>query len=230
MPLFMVGILVLWLLASTAGNARTQAPGWMDDPLVPGVTPIRAVHFTELRTRINEALTGCGGTAFAFTDPALKAGETPVRALHLTELRAALGRAFDACGGNRPPRADPVPAQGSTMIRARHVTELREAAEALPTRSPSLQSYYAHLPIDVIDPGYSPDGTFVASADLDNDGNEDLIILGADYPDGESSSYRPRPGRVYLGDGDGGFARAPSDLFPVDTLNTVHPRNVPLAT
>ena len=65
------------------GSARAQGPVWTDDPLVPGVTPIKATHFTELRTRINELLTGCGGTAFAYTDATLKAGETPVRAVHV---------------------------------------------------------------------------------------------------------------------------------------------------
>ena len=193
---------------------------------MPGVTPIKEVHFSELRTRINEALTGCGGTAFTFTDPALKAGETPVRTVHLTELRSALGGAFDACGGNRPSWSDPAPARGSTVIRARHLTELREAIEDLPAPFPSLASSYAHIPLDVTDPDYRPDAIFIASADLDRDGHEDLVLLGADYPDGESSSYRPQPGRAYLGDGDGGFTRAPSDLFPVDTLNTVHPRSV----
>ena len=40
-------------------------------------------------------------------------------------------------------------------------------------------------------------------------------------------NHRPQPGRVFLGDGDGGFRRAPADLFPVDTLNTVLPRKAP---
>ena len=96
-------------------------------------------------------------------------------------------------------------------------------------RSPSLpllESYYAYIPLNVVDPSYPPPSSFNASADLNGDGNDDLIILGTDYPDGQSISYSPQPGRVLLGDGDGGFTLAPSKLYPVDTLNTVHPRNV----
>ena len=107
------------------------------------------------------------------------------------------------------------------------LTELRKAVDDVTPSSPSLESYYAYIPLNVVDPSYPPHHTFTASADLDSDGNADLIVLGADYPDGQSSSYSPRPGRVLLGDGDGGFTVAPSELFPIDTLNTVHPRNVP---
>ena len=221
-----VVLLFLWLCTLTLGRAWAQEPNWTNDPLVPGVTPIRAVHFTELRTRINELSTGCGGAAFAFTDAGLMAGETPVRAVHVIELRAALDRAYDARGGSRPTWSDPAPARGSA-IRARHLTELRAATGALSARSPLLESYYAYIPLNVVDPSYPPQPFFSASADLDGDGNEDLIILGADYPDGQSSSYSAQPGRVLLGDGDGGFTVAPSELYPVDTLNTVHPRNVP---
>ena len=181
-----VALLFLWLSTSTTGSAGAQVPSWTDDPLLPGVTPIRAVHFTELRTRINELLTGCGGTAFAFTDATLKAGETPVRAVHVIELRAALGRAYDACGGSRPTWSDSSPVRGSA-IRARHLTELRDATGVLSARSPSLESYYAYIPLNVVDPSYPPQGSFNASADLNGDGNEDLIILGTDYPDGQST-------------------------------------------
>ena len=45
---------------------------------------------------------------------------------------------------------------------------------------------------------------------------------------GTAENHRPQPGRVFLGDGDGdgGLRRAPAELFPVDTLNTVGPRKV----
>ena len=221
--------LVLGLLVLTSGSSRAQGPVWTDDPLVPGVTPIKVTHFTELRTRINELLTGCGGTAFAFTDATLKAGETPVRAMHVIELRAALGRAYDACGGSRPAWSDPSPARGS-VIRARHLTELRDATGVLAARSPSLpslESYYALIPPTTVDPTYSPEAFFTGSADLDDDGNEDLVIFGSDYWwTGTAPQPTPQPGRVYLGDGDGGFVRAPSDLFPIDALQTVHTAQV----
>ena len=106
----------LLLFPLTAGSAGAQSPAWADDPLLPGVTQIKAVHFTELRTRINKLLTGCGGTAFAFTDPTLTANETRVRAVHVTDLRTALGRAYDACGRSRPTWSEPAPERGSTAI------------------------------------------------------------------------------------------------------------------
>ena len=102
--------------------------------------------------------------------------------------------------------------------------ELREAIEAL--ESPLLEPYYTLLPPEVIDPSYRPDGHSSASTDLDGDGNEDLVLLRHTFR-GTAENHRPQSGRVFLGDGDGGFRRAPADLFPVDTLNTVNPRKAP---
>ena len=101
--------------------------------------------------------------------------------------------------------------------------ELREAVEVLESPTPLLEPYYTMLPIDVIDSSYQPDGHNSTSTDLDGDGNEDLVLIGHTYPSSDvtAANYRPQPGRVFLGDGDGGFRRAPAELFPVDTLNTV---------
>ena len=113
--------------------------GWTDDPLVPGLTRIKAVHFTELRARINDSLSGCGGTAFSFTDPTLTVQVTPVRVLHLTELRAALDAAYAACGRPRPTYSDQALQAGATTIRAVHIAELRAAVAAL--RDPGTTSF-----------------------------------------------------------------------------------------
>ena len=102
-----------------------------DDPIVPGVTPIKAVHFTELRTRI-DALRSAGGLArFSWTDPVLRPGVTQVQRVHLLELRSALAEAYRAAGKAGPRWTDASPASGSTPIRAAHVTELRAAVLAL---------------------------------------------------------------------------------------------------
>ena len=102
-----------------------------DDPIVPGVTPVRAVHFTELRAHIDalreEAVLG----RFRWTDPALRAGVTPVRLVHLLELREALGAAYTAAGRVPPRWTDAAPVAGTTPIRAAHLTELRAAVVAL---------------------------------------------------------------------------------------------------
>ena len=114
------------------------------------------------------------------------------------------------------------------ILGGARLTELRDAVEAAAPPPPSPKSHYAYIPLNVVDPSYTPQSFFPASVDLDGDGNQDLIILGADYPwVSRLSSYSAQPGRVLLGDGDGGFTVAPSELFPFDTLNTVHPRNVP---
>ena len=155
-------------------------------------------------------------------------GDT-IQARHFTETISALEAVYRKDGAE-PPTYYGRLAPGDP-IRALTINTLRAAIVALDRPAAGLESpesYYTRIAPNVIDPGYSPEAFFSTTADLDSDGNEDLILLGADYHwITESPSYSPQPGRVYLGDGDGGFARAPSDLFPVDTLNTVHPRNVP---
>ena len=102
-----------------------------DDPLSPGVTPVRAVHFTELRTRIDVLRRAAGLAPFAWTDPVLTAGVTPVRLAHLLDLREALAEAYMAAGRAAPRWTDASPAVGTTPIRAVHLTELRAAVMAL---------------------------------------------------------------------------------------------------
>ena len=101
-----------------------------DDPLVPGVTPVRAVHFRELRARIDVLRTVAGLSAFVWTDAVLRPGVTPVRRVHLTELRTALDAAYAAAGRPSPGYPEAV-AVGTTPIRARHITELRAAVVVL---------------------------------------------------------------------------------------------------
>ncbi len=110
-----------------AGSGR----GFTDDPLRRGVTPVRAVHFTELRSRIDALREAAGLGRFRWTDPALRAGVTPIRLVHLTELRTALAAAYRAAGRSVPRWTDPAPARGTTPIRAVHLTELRRAVVAL---------------------------------------------------------------------------------------------------
>ena len=213
-------------------GAPATAGRWTDHPIRPGVTSIKAVHFEELRARVAALREGVLAPV-QWTDPVLTPGVTPVGLTHLAELRAALGGVYDARAQRPPTYTDPILAAGRTPVRAVHVMELREAVDVLET-VPPLAPYYTILPVEVIDPSYRPhaQSEFSASTDLDGDGNEDLVLLGATYPwagrgDVTTENYRPQPGRVLLGDGDGGFRLAPAELFPVDTLNTVHPRNVP---
>ena len=125
--------------ADPAGQSATQsftvtvtrtAP-FTDEPLRRGVTPVRAVHFTELRTRI-DALRRAGGVgSFPWRDPVLRAGVTPIRLAHLLDLRTALAEAYMAAGRAAPGWTDAAPVEGTTPIRAAHLAELRAAVIAL---------------------------------------------------------------------------------------------------
>jgi len=110
----------------------TAAPApFTDDPIRPGVTPIKAVHFTELRARIDALRSVADLARFSWTDPVLQPGVTRVQGVHLLELRTALAEAYRASGRAAPRWTDPSPAAGSTPIRVAHVTELRAAVLAL---------------------------------------------------------------------------------------------------
>ena len=134
------GVATVTVTATDPGGSNTTArqsfavtvvAPFTDHPLVPGVTAVRAVHFTELRERIDLLRDGAGLAPFAWADPVLTAGVTPVRLSHLLELREALGAAYRASGRAEPVFTDAVPMSGATPIRAMHLMELRAAVVAL---------------------------------------------------------------------------------------------------
>jgi len=103
---------------------------WTDDPITVGVTTLKAVHITELRTRIDALRTGAGLDGFPWTDTTLASWTNIVKAIHLTELRTALGRVYTAGGQTQPSYTDATLTAG-TSIRAVHITELRAAVVTL---------------------------------------------------------------------------------------------------
>ncbi len=115
----------------TVTVSTTTSVAFTDDPLQPGVTPVKAVHFTELRTRIDALRSAAGLLRFSWTDPVLRVGVTRVRRVHLIELRAALVEAYRASGRSAPRWTDALLAAGSTPIWAAHLMELRAAVLAL---------------------------------------------------------------------------------------------------
>ena len=112
-------------------RAKRPKPPFTDDPLVPGETPLKAVHFTELRERIAALTSAVGLTPLRWTDPVLVPGTTPVRLVHLLEMRRALDAAYFASGRRAPVWTDPAPIAGETPIRAVHLAELRATILAL---------------------------------------------------------------------------------------------------
>ena len=115
----------------TATVTATAPAPFTDDPLVPGATPVRAVHFTELRARIDAVRRGRGLAPYPWTNPVLRPGTTPLRLLHLLELREALAAAYAASARAAPRWNDPLPVAERTPIRALHLTGLRAAVVAL---------------------------------------------------------------------------------------------------
>lgn len=104
-------------LRLTVGYAFT------DDPLVAGVTPVRRLHFTELRDAINVMRAAAGLPAFAFDGTF---AQPVIRAQHVTDLRNALAAARAAMGLPTPTFTDTLSA--GTTIKAIHLQELREQA------------------------------------------------------------------------------------------------------
>jgi hypothetical protein len=120
-------LIALSLVAFVATPSAAQNQPFTDDPLVQRITPVKAVHVEELRTRINARRTANGVAGFSFADPALSIGITEVRAIHLTEMRAALAEVYVKLGRTAPAFTDPVITSRSTVIKAVHIAELRAA-------------------------------------------------------------------------------------------------------
>ena len=114
------------LSATQSFMVRVTVP-FTDHPIQPGVTPVRAVHFMELRTRIDVLRSEAGLARLRWTDPVLTAGVTPVKLEHLLEMRDALATAYTAAGRPVPRWTDLAPVGGTTPIRAAHLMELRAA-------------------------------------------------------------------------------------------------------
>jgi hypothetical protein len=100
-----------------------------DDPLIPAVTPIKAVHITELRTRINMIRVRFGLSAFVFTDVSLSG--VVAKRLHVLELRTALEEAYVAAVRTIPSYTDVTLTAQETLIQVVHIMELRAAVVAL---------------------------------------------------------------------------------------------------
>lgn len=109
----------------TATTSLTVYPPFTDDPLVVGVTPIKAVHINELRTRIDNVRIAHALTAFAYTNPSIVSGGL-IKAQDIVDLRTALGQAYTAMALTPPAYTDPTLAAG-TFIKAVHIREIRSA-------------------------------------------------------------------------------------------------------
>src|SRR5207249_4620298 len=114
-----------------------SAQTFTDDPIVAGVTPIRAVHITELRQTIDQFRAYAGLSPSAWTDPTITAGVTIVRAVHVLELRARFDEALNRLAWGASAYTDPT--LTGSFVRATHVSELRTRVRAALTRAASTQ-------------------------------------------------------------------------------------------
>jgi hypothetical protein len=115
------------LIATEEAGCRSVCP-FTDDPIQTGVTPVRAIHVSELRTRIDALRERHGLSLPEWTDASL-AGVV-VKAAHITELRRALADVYVASRRAAPTFADPDVSVGM-LIKTDHIVDLRAAIEAI---------------------------------------------------------------------------------------------------
>ena len=101
---------------------------WTDDPLVGGTTQVKAIHFTEMRNRVNVLRASRMLSTFVFTDPTLTAQTTVVSATHLNQVREALAGVYTKDGVTLPTYTNTI-ATGSTIL-ALDIKETRDAVVA----------------------------------------------------------------------------------------------------
>ena len=87
------------------------------------------------------------------------------------------------------------------------------ASPTVPAQArPKLADYFTEIPETGLDPGYSSVGGFgvqTAYLDFNADGQQDLLVLGYDTPaSGLPFTGQLRPGRLFVGDGNGHFTPA----------------------
>src|SRR5687768_11831620 len=79
---------VVWILLVVCwpSLAFAQTFTFTDDPVVSGVTLVRAVHIEELRAAVSVLRARHGLSSVTFADSVLTPGTTPVRGIHIVQL------------------------------------------------------------------------------------------------------------------------------------------------
>ncbi len=118
-----------WLVDNFKIYSCVVPAAFTDDPLVAGTTPVKAIHITELRTRINAIRLARGLPQVLWTN-SIVGGTTIVQALDITGMRTALAGAYAAAALTPPNYTDPSLGAG-TAIKAIHIAQLRAAVVAI---------------------------------------------------------------------------------------------------
>jgi hypothetical protein len=119
---------------SQPSNMESGAPvgtPFTDPQLSSALTPIRAVHIAEMRSRIDTLRAANGLGQVSWTDPTLTPGITTVKAVHITQMRTALSQVYSARKLTPPSYADPNLTASSTQVKGAHISDLRNAITAV---------------------------------------------------------------------------------------------------
>lgn len=108
-------------------NADLAVPFSYTDPSITLGTPIRAVHFTDLRTAITAARTALRFAVRPFALP-LSSGVFIQRS-HLVELRSAIDAVRASVGLAPTAYTDTTVTAGATRVRSAHVLEMRRSLQ-----------------------------------------------------------------------------------------------------
>ena len=129
---------VVLLFMALLPYCAMPAYAWTDDPLDPGITPLRVVHVTELRDAVDDKRYNFGFSSGAWTDSTLTAGSSLIRKVHMDELRDKLDDVNAVYSPVCPSTVPAAPAweaitEGVTLVRAAHFTQLRSTVSAMGT-------------------------------------------------------------------------------------------------
>jgi hypothetical protein len=102
-----------------------------DSTLTAGVSVVRVVHVTDLRTAVNELLSDANlPQPYAWTNAALTPSVSVIEAADIIDLQTAIDSVYSACHIVPPGFAPPTPA--SSTIRVEDVEALRSAVQSAP--------------------------------------------------------------------------------------------------
>jgi hypothetical protein len=109
--------------SNSSNNDMVTTILFTDNPLIAGVTTIKAVHLTELRQAVDAVRVLSGLTAATWTDPS-PAG-VPIKAIHIQELRTKLDEALSLLSRPMAPYTDPNLTTAIQVLKV-HIEELRQ--------------------------------------------------------------------------------------------------------
>jgi hypothetical protein len=123
-----------WMYMALCCNPLIAHVPFADEPLEVAATTTRAVHITELRTRIDALRSRFQLSRVSWTViQAAAAGQpgTAITAGHINELRGAVESAYEAAGHAPPLRQWTDDITPGVTVKAVHITEIRDAVRAL---------------------------------------------------------------------------------------------------